>query len=88
MENKQPTIKRRLEGTVVSDKMQKTRVIEVNSMRKHPKYLKYYKVSHRMKAHDEENQYKVGDQVVIEETRPLSREKRWTIISKRLTTND
>jgi small subunit ribosomal protein S17 len=88
MENKQPTIKRRLEGTVVSDKMQKTRVIEVNSMRKHPKYLKYYKVSHRMKAHDEENQYKVGDQVVIEETRPLSREKRWTIISKRLATSD
>ena len=88
MENKKPTIKRRIEGVVVSDKMQKTRVIEVNIMRKHPKYLKYYKVSHRMKAHDEDNTYKVGDQVVIEETRPLSREKRWIIVSKRETTGE
>ena len=83
MDTTKPTIKRRIEGTVVSDKMQKTRVVEVNSMRKHPKYLKYYKTSRRFKAHDETNQYKVGDQVVIEETRPLSREKRWTIISKK-----
>jgi small subunit ribosomal protein S17 len=87
METNKPTIKRRLEGTVVSDKMQKTRVVQVNSMRKHPKYLKYYKTSRRMKAHDETNQYKVGDQVVIEETRPLSREKRWVIISKKALTN-
>jgi small subunit ribosomal protein S17 len=74
--------KRRLEGTVVSDKMQKTRVVQVESMKKHSKYLKYYKVSRRFKAHDEANEYKVGDKVTIEETRPLSREKRWKIIAK------
>jgi small subunit ribosomal protein S17 len=82
MNKKKTTIKRRIEGVVVSDKMQKTRVVEVNSMKKHPKYLKYYKVSNRFKAHDEDNAYKVGDQVTIEETRPLSREKRWKIIKK------
>lgn len=76
--------KRRLEGTVVSDKMQKTRVVQVESMKKHPKYLKYYKVSRRFKAHDEENQYKTGDSVVIEESRPLSRDKRWVIVSKKV----
>ena len=73
--------KRKLEGVVVSDKMQKTRVVEIARSKKHPKYLKYYKVSRRFKAHDEKNEYKVGDKVVIEEARPLSREKRWRIIS-------
>ena len=72
--------KRRLTGTVVSDKMSKTRVVAVASLKKHPKYLKYYKVTRKFKAHDEENATKKGDQVVIEESRPLSREKRWKII--------
>ncbi|MCR4275431.1 MAG: 30S ribosomal protein S17 [Candidatus Wolfebacteria bacterium] len=75
-------MKRKLKGTVVSDKMQKTRVVEVERFIKHPKYLKYFKSSNRFKAHDENNEYKAGDRVVIEETRPLSKEKRWKIISK------
>lgn len=74
--------KRKLQGIVVSDKMQKTAVVAVTHDRKHPKYLKYYKVTTRLKAHDENKEYKVGDKVMIEETRPMSKEKRWKIISK------
>ncbi|HUZ93099.1 MAG TPA: 30S ribosomal protein S17 [Candidatus Paceibacterota bacterium] len=76
------TNKRKLTGTVVSDKMQKTRVVLVARMKKHPKYLKYYKVTTKFKAHDEENQYHAGDKVVIEETRPMSKDKRWIIVRK------
>lgn len=72
--------KRKITGIVVSDKMQKTRVVEVSRFKKHPKYLKYYKVSMRFKAHDEKNEYHAGDKVVIEETRPMSKEKRWRIV--------
>lgn len=74
--------KRVREGVVASDKMQKTRVVVVSRSRKHPKYLKYYVLSTRVKAHDEKNEYKTGDRVVIEEGRPLSRDKRWTIVRK------
>lgn len=81
MENKQIQ-KRKLRGVVVSDKMAKTAVVSVIHQRKHPKYLKYYKVTNRFKAHDENKEYKVGDKVVIEETRPISKEKRWKIIGK------
>jgi len=70
---------RKLQGTVVSDKMNKTRVIAVTRFKKHPRYQKYYKVTKKFKAHDEKNEYKVGDRVTIEETRPLSKEKRWKI---------
>jgi small subunit ribosomal protein S17 len=73
---------RKITGTVVSDKMTKTRVIAVSSLKKHPKYLKYYTVTQRFKAHDEKNEYKNGDKVVIQESRPLSREKRWVIVGK------
>jgi small subunit ribosomal protein S17 len=75
-------IKRRLEGVIVSDKMQKTVVVTVTRFKKHPKYLKYYKVSRRFKAHDEENVYKTGDRVLIEETRPTSKDKRWKVVTK------
>lgn len=75
-------MKRKLEGIVVSDKMQKTRVVAVTRLEKHEKYLKYFKSTSRFKAHDEKNEYRAGDKVVIEETRPLSREKRWTIVGK------
>ncbi|HEX4104306.1 MAG TPA: 30S ribosomal protein S17 [Candidatus Paceibacterota bacterium] len=74
--------KRRIAGVVVSDKMQKTRVVAVSRLKKHPKYLKYYKVTTKFKAHDEANEYKTGDEVVIEETRPMSREKRWKIVGR------
>ena len=73
---------RKIIGVVVSDKMTKTRVVAVASLKKHPKYLKYYKVTTKFKAHDENNEYKTGDKVTIEESRPLSREKRWRIINK------
>ena len=82
MEQATKNTKRKLEGKVVSDKMQKTRVVEVARFKKHPKYLKYYKTSKRFKAHDENNEYHTGDNVIMEETRPLSKEKRWKIISK------
>jgi small subunit ribosomal protein S17 len=81
MENK--TLKKRsLIGVVVSDKMTKTRVIAVSTLKKHSKYLKYYHVTTKFKAHDEKNEYKMGDKVTIEETRPMSREKRWRIVGK------
>ena len=76
----QSTHKRRLEGVVVADAMVKTRVVLVMRFTKHHKYLKYYKISTRFKAHDEANHYHIGDRVVIEETRPLSKEKRWRIV--------
>ncbi len=72
--------KRKLTGTVVSDKMQKTRVIAATRLKRHPKYLKYYKVTSKFKAHDEKNEYRTGDKVFIEETRPLSKDKRWIIV--------
>ena len=71
---------RKIEGIIVSDKMQKTRVVAVERMKIHPRYLKYYKVTQRFKVHDEKNEYKTGDRVIIQEVRPLSRHKRWTII--------
>lgn len=74
--------KRRLIGTVVSDKMQKTVVIEIERKKIHPVYKKAYRVSRRFKVHDPKKEYKVGDTVLIEETRPLSRQKRWRVIGK------
>lgn len=74
--------RRELSGVVVSDKMQKTRVVAVTHQKKHPRYLKYYQVTERFKAHDENNEYHEGDKVSIRETRPLSKEKRWVIIGK------
>jgi len=71
-----------LKGVVVSDKMQKTAVVEVLRLKKHPKYKKYYKVTKRLKAHNPENQYHVDDKVFIQETRPMSKEKRWIITGK------
>ena len=74
--------KRQLIGTVVSDKMQKTIVVETERIKEHPKYKKRYKVSKRYKAHDEKGEYKEGDKVVIEECKPLSKDKRWKVIKK------
>ena len=71
---------RKFKGTVVSNKMQKTVVILVDALKKHPKYKKYYRASKKFKAHYETGEYRVGDQVMIEETRPLSKDKRWKVI--------
>ena len=73
---------RTLKGYVVSDKMQKTVVVEVTRMKIHPKYKKSYKASTRFKAHSPENAFHVGDKVMIQEGRPMSKEKRWTVIKK------
>jgi len=66
-------------GVVVSDRMQKTVIVSVERTVMHPKYKKYLKRRTRVKAHDEKNQCRVGDRVVIAESRPLSRDKRWRI---------
>lgn len=73
-------IPRKLKGIVVSDKMNKTVIVEVEHLRMHPKYKKYQNISKRYKVHDETNIYKIGDQVIIQETRPISKEKRWTVL--------
>ena len=67
------------EGVVVSDTMQKTRVVRIERVYRHPKYERVVRMSKKLKAHDEANESHVGDRVVIEETRPLSKEKRWRI---------
>jgi small subunit ribosomal protein S17 len=67
------------EGVVVSDAMQKTRVVKIERVYRHPRYQRVVKSSKKLKAHDENNESRVGDRVLIEETRPLSKEKRWRI---------
>ena len=74
--------KKQITGAVVSNKMQKTVVVKVERIKEHPKYKKRYKVHKKYKAHDEKGEYKVGDKVVIEECRPMSKEKRWRVIKK------
>ena len=72
--------KRQLRGKVVSDKMDKTLVVVVDTVKKHKKYGKLYKSRKKYKVHDEKNEFQVGDPVTFEETRPLSRDKRWRVI--------
>jgi small subunit ribosomal protein S17 len=67
------------EGVVVSDAMQKTRVVQIERVYRHPRYQRVIRMSKKLKAHDEGNESKIGDRVLIEETRPLSKEKRWRI---------
>ncbi len=67
-------------GIVVSDKMDKTRVVVVETLVQHPRYKKYVKRRKKFYAHDEQNESRVGDLVQIMETRPLSKLKRWRIV--------
>ncbi len=67
-------------GTVVGDKMHKTIVVRVDRSVRHPEYKKVITRSSKFKAHDEENKAKIGDRVMIMETRPLSKEKRWRLV--------
>jgi len=67
-------------GRVTSDKMDKTVVVSVERLRRHPIYKRVVRLSSKFKAHDEENSARVGDTVRIEESKPLSREKRWRVI--------
>jgi small subunit ribosomal protein S17 len=73
-------VKKTREGVVVSVKMTKTRVVVIERVFRHPQYERVITRSKRLKAHDEQNASKVGDRVLIEETRPLSKEKRWRIL--------
>ena len=66
-------------GLVVSDKMEKTRVVAVERTFRHPRYARVVKRTRRFKAHDEGNGSHVGDRVLMAETRPLSKDKRWRI---------
>lgn len=68
-------------GKVVSDKMDKTIVVAVEDHVKHPLYNKIVKRTYKLKAHDENNECKVGDRVKVMETRPLSKDKRWRLVS-------
>lgn len=72
-------IRKTVTGIVVSDKMDKTVVVEITSHVRHAKYKKYVKQTVRLKAHDEENACGVGDTVRLMETRPLSKDKRWRV---------
>ncbi len=73
---------RKFTGVVVSDKMAKTIVVKVESVKVHPKYQKRYVVSQKYKVHDETNRFKEGDKVEFVECRPLSKDKRWRVIAK------
>ncbi|MBA4366919.1 MAG: 30S ribosomal protein S17 [Desulfobacterium sp.] len=71
--------KRKVVGKVISDKMDKTVVIQVEKLVKHSLYKKYIKRQNKFTAHDENNECRIGDKVVITESRPLSRMKRWRV---------
>ncbi|MDP3244423.1 MAG: 30S ribosomal protein S17 [bacterium] len=74
--------RRKLEGVVVSDKMQKTAVVKVTRIKEHAKYKKRFLIDDRYKAHDEKKEYHVGDKVVIEECRPMSKDKKWRVVAR------
>ncbi|HAR95562.1 MAG TPA: 30S ribosomal protein S17 [Deltaproteobacteria bacterium] len=79
MEIEREKNRKKMVGLVIKDKMDKTVVVEVERFLKHPTYHKYLKLKNTCKAHDEHNEARVGDTVLIVETRPLSKDKRWTI---------
>lgn len=73
---------RKLQGQIVSDKMDKTVTVAVVRQKQHPLYLKKYRQTAKFKAHDQNNEYRVGDRVEITETRPRSATKRWQVLRK------
>ena len=73
-------IRRERVGRVVSNKMQKTVMVVVDRVVKHPMYGKYLRRATKLKAHDEENACRIGDQVRLRETRPISKDKHWRVI--------
>jgi small subunit ribosomal protein S17 len=74
------TKKRTRVGTVVSDKMQKTVVVQIERLVLHPVYKRYIRRRKRFKVHDEENQCRIGDVITFMETRPMSKDKRWRFV--------
>lgn len=77
--------KRILQGTVVSDKTDKTIVVKVERRFNHPLFKKVVRRTKNYQAHDAENQFKPGDMVLIEECKPISKSKRWTVLAERST---
>jgi small subunit ribosomal protein S17 len=73
--------RKRLIGVVTSDKMDKTVVVAVTTTRRHQQYGKVVRLVKKFKAHDENNECQIGDRVQIIESRPLSRDKRWSVVS-------
>ena len=73
---------RKFQGTVVSDKMDKTITVRVDTFKMHPKLKKRFRVSEKYKVHDEKGQFKIGDAVEFVECRPLSKDKKWRVINK------
>ena len=74
--------KKQLVGEIISNKMQKTVVVRVGRIKEHPKYKKRYKLHKKYQAHIEKGEYGVGDKVLIEECRPLSKKKKWRVLKK------
>lgn len=74
--------KRQLTGKIISDKMKKTLVVRVERIKEHPKYKRRYRVTKNYKSHDESGEYKIGDRVIIEECKPISKEKKWKVLKK------
>jgi small subunit ribosomal protein S17 len=73
----------KLKGKIISDKMDKTVVVEVERVKEHPLYKKRIKVHKKYKAHDEKEAYKIGDSVIIEECRPMSKDKHFKVLEKK-----
>ena len=73
---------RTIKGIVTSTKMDKTIVVSVHTYKSHPKYKKRYRVTKKFYAHDENNTCNINDVVVIKESRPLSKTKKWTLVEK------
>jgi len=80
MQNPKKAIKRILKGIVVSDKMDKTIVVLVERIKQHPRYKKRYRIFKKYKAHDPDNKYKMGDKVQIQESKPISKDKKWIVL--------
>jgi len=74
--------KKTLKGVVVSDKMQKTVVVAVVRLKEHKLYKRKYKATTRYKAHDEKGEYRLGDKVLIQECRPMSKQKHWRVAGR------
>ena len=71
---------KKFKGTVVSDKMEKTIVVQIDRRVAHPKYKKLYTISKKYKVHDEKKQFKIGDAVTFVNCKPYSKDKRWRVI--------
>ena len=72
--------KKIIKGVVISDKMDKTIVVLVEKTKQHPRYKKRYRIFKKYKAHDPDNKYKIGDKVSIQESKPISKDKKWIVL--------